>query len=209
MSGRLGIIFRSWCAILLTAAAGCSVSHVEMADGQHRSRDIEISVGKVRIGQDCRLAGDIRLRAGEVEVQDRSIVIGGITVQAGNVDLGPDVQVRAVSVVDGTVRLGQGARLQRGASVVNGLLAVQGAQVSGPVRLTRGRLEIDSGSQLTGGVQVENIGRLPQDSTYVVIHAGAHLRGEIRTRGHVRLLVHAALDTTGVQFVGNRPEFIR
>jgi hypothetical protein len=119
-----------------------------------------------------------------------------------------EVRVDSVHVSSGVIKLGPGGQISGPVTLTNGLIEVRGARVSGPVRLKRGRLEVLGGSVLAGGLEVDNPGPTPRDSTYVAIHAGASVAGPVIAKGLVRLVVHPGANVGEAQFSGNSPEFL-
>ncbi len=186
--------------------SGYSAGSVEVKSGSTRTGNIELGVGNVAVGRDCRVEGKIVLTAGNVEVANGAVVTGDISVDHGNVRLAEAVAVAAVRVNNGVVELGSGTRIGGSVILANGLIEVQGATVEGVVKLKRGRLEVGPGSLLAAGLEVVNPGGVLQDSTYVVIGSGARLQGRIHTAGIVRLLVAADADVHEAEFEGNSPE---
>jgi hypothetical protein len=196
LGGNAGLI------LLAALVGGCSVGDVEVGDGQSRSKDIVLSVGNVDIGRGCRLRGDIRLQAGNVSIGEGTEMIGGVDVKHGNVALGRGVHVRTVTVDNGSIELQDDSVVEGLVRLNQGLLDVQGGTVEGRVELMRGRLQIASGSELTGGLRVENLDPIFQDTTFVVISPGARVAGEIHVEGVARLIVHPGSDTADAVFTG-------
>lgn len=129
-------------------------------------------------------------------------------VDNGNVILADEVSASAISLDHGVVEIGSGSRIEGSVSLASGFIDLQGAQIAGPVKLKRGRLEVRAGSHLAGGLEVINPAGAVSDSTYVVIAAGAQVDGTIHTEGLVRLLVAAGAEVALASFRGNQPEFL-
>jgi hypothetical protein len=56
-----------------------------------------------------------------------------------------------------------------------------------------------------GGLEVKTSSPAFQDSSYVVIRAGARVAGPVHTEGIVRLVVEPGADVAQAEFSGNLP----
>lgn len=125
--------------LLLLTLSACSLGvneDIDIPAGQEHDGGMTVN-GDIDVGDDARVSGDLR------------------TVN-GRISVGSGARVQDLNTVNGQVRLYDGARL-RSAEVVNGsIMGGRDLQVSRDLSSVNGRIELEAGSVVQGGLRTVN-----------------------------------------------------
>lgn len=169
---------------------GCDTSinsSIVVPDGESRSGSLMSVNGDVSIGKDCTIEGSSRSVNGSIKVGDRSRV-EDLTVINGSVRTGEGVSVNGnVESVNGMIELGTGSGVSGKVASVNGSIELNQTMVQQDIRTVNGDIKLRDKTIVKGDIVIE--GKM-DDSTRsspieIEVAGGSVIEGDIVVKRNV------------------------
>jgi len=195
--------------------------------GGERSSGAAVINGRIDVGPDAEVTGELSTVNGGVNVDRDAAVAGINTVNGavtlgpgasarsistvnGDVTLGESARVeRGVDLVNGDTRLGVGSEVGGDLGTVSGSIRLRDARVGGDVTTVSADVTLSGSSVIAGKLRVDSGGGMAGGVPRIVIGPGSRVEGALEFEDDAEVYVSEEAEIGGVEGVLSEDDIVR